>query len=130
MSYTIEQLKRIICRRTWYSLYIRSTWFGKYCIDLLDQKQFRRTNEGRAALIAQVLETPEGRSALASAMVAPLRRTMEYQSVGRQLLTIDELPQGAYASYERFQSEYQNNPISDTEEDTEPPSRRRRRSRR
>ncbi len=127
MSYSIEQLKRLVRRRTWYSLYIRSTWFGKYCIDLLNKNEFQRDmNSGRAALIAAALETPEGRSALSQAMIEPLRRAINYQSIGRQLLTIDELPQGAYATYETFQSEYQMNPISDTG----PRNRRRRTSRR
>ena len=55
----------------------------------------------REELIAQALETPEGRQALASAMVEPIRRAMDYQSIGRKLLMVDELPQGAYASYEK-----------------------------
>ena len=52
-------------------------------------------------LIAQALETPEGRVALAQAMVEPVRRALEYQAVGRKLLMVDQLPQGAYARYEK-----------------------------
>jgi len=52
-------------------------------------------------LIAQALETDEGRVALAQAMVEPIRRALEYQAVGRKLLMVDELPQGALARYER-----------------------------
>lgn len=55
----------------------------------------------REALIAQALETDEGRVALAQAMVEPIRRSLEYQAVGRKLLMVDELPQGALARYER-----------------------------
>jgi hypothetical protein len=55
----------------------------------------------REILIAQALETDEGRVALAQAMVEPIRRALEYQAVGRKLLLIDELPQGALARYER-----------------------------
>jgi len=55
----------------------------------------------REALIAQALDTPEGRVALAQAMVEPIRRALEYQAVGRKLLMVDELPQGAYARYEK-----------------------------
>ena len=58
-------------------------------------------NMERAALIAQALETEEGRVALAQAMVEPIRRALEYQAVGRKLLLVDELPQGALARYER-----------------------------
>jgi hypothetical protein len=52
-------------------------------------------------VIAQALETDEGRVALAQAMVEPIRRSLEYQAVGRKLLMVDELPQGALARYER-----------------------------
>jgi hypothetical protein len=55
----------------------------------------------REATIAQALETDEGRVALAQAMVEPIRRALEYQAVGRKLLMVDELPQGALARYER-----------------------------
>lgn len=61
----------------------------------------RAVNAEREALIAQALETPEGRVALAQAMVEPIRRALEYQAVGRKLLMVDELPQGAYARYEK-----------------------------
>jgi hypothetical protein len=63
---------------------------------------FNKTNDHeREALIAQALETDEGRVALAQAMVEPIRRALEYQAVGRKLIMVDELPQGALARYER-----------------------------
>jgi hypothetical protein len=34
-------------------------------------------------------------------VVEPIRRSLEYQAVGRKLLMVDELPQGALARYER-----------------------------
>lgn len=55
----------------------------------------------KEAVIAQALETEEGRTALAQSMVEPIRRSLEYQAVGRKLLMVDELPQGALARYER-----------------------------
>jgi hypothetical protein len=58
-------------------------------------------NEQQEMIIAQALETDEGRTALAQAMVEPIRRSLEYQAVGRKLLMVDELPQGALARYER-----------------------------
>lgn len=61
----------------------------------------RAINTEREAVIAQALETNEGRVALAQAMVEPIRRALEYQAIGRKLLMIDELPQGAYARYEK-----------------------------
>jgi len=61
----------------------------------------KSVNEKREMLIAQALESPEGRVALAQAMVEPIRRALEYQAVGRKLLMVDELPQGAFARYEK-----------------------------
>jgi hypothetical protein len=61
----------------------------------------KTTDLERENIIAQALETDEGRTALAQAMVEPIRRSLEYQAVGRKLLMVDELPQGALARYER-----------------------------
>jgi len=58
-------------------------------------------DQEKEMVIAQALETDEGRTALAQAMVEPIRRALEYQAVGRKLLMVDELPQGALARYER-----------------------------
>lgn len=60
-----------------------------------------QANAENEALVAQALETDEGRVALAQAMAEPIRRSLEYQAVGRKLLMVDELPQGALARYER-----------------------------
>jgi hypothetical protein len=59
------------------------------------------TDQEKEEVIAQALETDEGRVALAQAMIEPIRRSLEYQAVGRKLLMVDELPQGALARYER-----------------------------
>jgi len=59
------------------------------------------SDQEKEMVIAQALETDEGRTALAQAMVEPIRRSLEYQAVGRKLLMVDELPQGALARYER-----------------------------
>lgn len=55
----------------------------------------------KEAVLAQALETAEGRVALAQAMVEPIKRALEYQAIGRKLLMVDELPQGALARYEK-----------------------------
>lgn len=44
------------------------------------------TEEEKRAIIAEALKTPEGREALAKAMIEPIRREMEYQGVGRKYL--------------------------------------------
>lgn len=55
----------------------------------------------REIVMAQAMETEEGRVALAQAMVEPIRRALEYQAIGRKCLLVDELPQGALPRYER-----------------------------
>ena len=59
------------------------------------------SDEQKQQVVAQALETEEGRVALAQAMVEPIRRALEYQAIGRKCLMVDELPQGALARYER-----------------------------
>ena len=55
-------------------------------------------------IIAAVLQTDEGRAALAQAMVEPIRRSLQYLGIGRRLLMVEELPPGAVANYEQSQS--------------------------
>jgi len=44
----------------------------------------------RRRLISKSLETPEGRNALAQSMVEPIRKSLEYQAVGRNILFLKE----------------------------------------
>lgn len=56
----------------------------------------RRTDaEAREATIAAALGTEEGRAQLATAMVEPIRRSLDYQGIGRRLLFADPLPEAA-----------------------------------
>jgi hypothetical protein len=55
----------------------------------------------KEALIAQALATEEGRVALAQSMMEPIRRALDYQSVARKLLMVQEMPEGALARYKR-----------------------------
>ncbi len=64
-------------------------------------KNVRSNSEQREAIIAMALESPEGRTALAQAMVEPIKTSLMYQAIGRKLLMVDELPQGALPRYER-----------------------------
>ncbi len=48
------------------------------------------SDQEKEMVIAQALETDEGRTALAQAMVEPIRRSLEYQAVGRKLLMVDK----------------------------------------
>lgn len=59
------------------------------------------TNEQKEFLIAKALETEEGRLALAQAMANPIRTSLDYQGVGRKLLVVDPLPQGALPVYDK-----------------------------
>lgn len=54
---------------------------------MLDKANY--TNAQKEIIIAQALNTDEGRVALAQAMVEPIRRSLEYQAVGRKLLLVD-----------------------------------------
>jgi len=64
-------------------------------------RDVRGVNEQREQIIAVALESAEGRTALAQAMVEPIKTSLMYQGIGRKLLMVDELPQGALPRYER-----------------------------
>lgn len=51
--------------------------------------------------IESALKTEGGLEKLGQAMISPIRRTVDYQSVGRKFLVIDLLPVGALAYYDR-----------------------------
>jgi len=59
---------------------------------------------GVAAIVCPIKPVPIDPVALdnlAKIMVAPIRQQLNYQAIGRKLLMVDELPQGAYARYEK-----------------------------
>lgn len=74
----------------------------------LEENDRPLTNAQKEAIIAEALATDEGRRALAQAMVEPIRRSLEYQAIGRRLLMVDELPQGIGNCYEKSEEIYQN----------------------
>lgn len=55
----------------------------------------------KSHLVSQYISSPQGRSALAAAMAAPLRRTLNYHGIARQVLSVTPMPQGALPIYER-----------------------------
>lgn len=57
--------------------------------------------EEREAILQQAITTEEGRIALAESMANPIQTSLLYQSIGRKLLMVDPLPQGALARYEK-----------------------------
>lgn len=59
------------------------------------------STEQKEYLIAKALETEEGRMALAQAMANPIRTSLDYQGIGRKLLIVDPLPQGALPVYDK-----------------------------
>jgi hypothetical protein len=59
------------------------------------------SDEQRDELIKRALMTQEGKIALGQAMANPIRRNLDYQGVGRRVLVIDPLPQGALPVYDR-----------------------------
>ena len=50
------------------------------------------TLEDKFAIIAKALSTSTGRTALAQSMVAPIRQALNYDSIGRRLLMVEDLP--------------------------------------
>jgi hypothetical protein len=59
------------------------------------------TEEQKDELIKRALMTNEGKVALGQAMANPIRRNLDYQGVGRRVLVVDPLPQGALPVYDR-----------------------------
>jgi hypothetical protein len=55
----------------------------------------------REAILQEAIATEEGRIALAESMANPIQTSLLYQSIGRKLLVVDPLPQGALARYEK-----------------------------
>jgi hypothetical protein len=64
-------------------------------------KQAGLTDIEKEALIVRALGSESGKMALAQAMATPIRLSLDYQSVGRKLLVVDPLPQGALPVYDR-----------------------------
>ena len=64
-------------------------------------EQNQLTAEQKEFLIEQALQTEQGRIALASSMANPIRLTLDYQGIGRKLLVVDPLPQGALPVYDK-----------------------------
>ena len=59
------------------------------------------TEEQKDELIRRALMTSEGKIALGQAMANPIRRNLDYQGIGRRVLVVDPLPQGALPVYDR-----------------------------
>ena len=74
---------------------------AKWAFTYFRRRRNARSNAERERLIAEALDTQEGRTVLAQCMVEPIRRALEYQAVSRRLLMVDELPMGAIPRYER-----------------------------
>lgn len=55
----------------------------------------------REFLFASAMTTSEGREVLAQIMVEPIKNALNYQAIGRKMLTVDELPQGVLPRYEK-----------------------------
>lgn len=54
----------------------------------------------RANIISEYIQSSSGRQALAQAMLAPLRRSLDYSGMARRVFMVDELPAGALSSYD------------------------------
>ena len=54
----------------------------------------------KAEIISEYIATAAGRQSLAEAMTQPIRRRWDYESIGRQIFQVQELPQGAMPIYD------------------------------
>ena len=52
-------------------------------------------------VVSAALDSSEARKALAEVMIEPIKTSWQYEDIGRKLLMVDELPQGAFAKYEK-----------------------------
>jgi len=59
------------------------------------------SEEQKEQLLKKALMTSEGKIALGQAMANPIRRNLDYQGVGRKMLIVDPLPQGALPVYDK-----------------------------
>jgi hypothetical protein len=61
----------------------------------------RLTVEQRQEIISRSIGTQAGRSRLAASMIAPIRQRLDYQSIGRRALMVEQMPEGAAPVYDR-----------------------------
>ena len=52
-------------------------------------------------LIARAINSNEGRAALATALVQPIRKALDYMGIARKVLAPDYIPDGVFAVYEK-----------------------------
>ena len=57
--------------------------------------------EARQRIVEEYIRSSEGRARLGQAMIAPLRRNIDYQAVGRRTFLVEQLPEGALPVYDR-----------------------------
>jgi len=55
----------------------------------------------RERIISEYLMTATGRAKLHASMILPLRRSLDYTSIGRKVFHVEQLPQGALPIYDR-----------------------------
>lgn len=56
--------------------------------------------QNRLLQIYDTYYTESGRIKLANGMIEPIRRALDYQGIGRRLLMVDSLTEGAYSRYQ------------------------------
>jgi hypothetical protein len=59
----------------------------------------RKRQEIYNNVISNYISSPHGRAALAASMAQPIRTRLSYQGIARQLLPVQQLPQGALPYY-------------------------------
>ena len=74
-------------------------YWNKDYKDYTQQKSKSLTNKEKEHILAQALNTDAGKEALAWSMVEPIRRSIEYEAIGRKFLMIDELQDGVFITH-------------------------------
>jgi hypothetical protein len=57
--------------------------------------------EYKNSILAKLIVSSAGRSALAQAMAAPIRRNLDYQGIARRTLVVEPLPTSALPVYDK-----------------------------
>jgi len=90
-----DNIYNFICGRLWAILCLVYYWSLSKLSGRFESQYIRNL------YIYREFYTDRGKNELATSMVEPkpIRRALDYQGIGRRLLMVAELPQGAYANY-------------------------------
>lgn len=68
---------------------------------ILELPEALRSDSKKVEALCEYLNTSKGKEALAAAMVQPLRRQLDYNSIGRKTFVVETLPDHVSPFYDR-----------------------------